>query len=107
MSQGKWDTFLEQQGDSTVELLAPDMLEDSLRNKLLALDILERESADSTVELLALVIVEQILQINYLHPSFLDLKHNIWYGMEKNSYMLCFTQQRKTRTHGVMRSSYH
>ena len=47
-----------------MELLAPDMLEDRLRNELLALDILERESADSTVELLALVIVEQILQIN-------------------------------------------
>jgi hypothetical protein len=47
-----------------VELLAPDMLEDSLRNELLALDILERERADSTVELLALLMVEYIREMN-------------------------------------------
>ena len=47
-----------------MELLAPDILEDSLRNELLALDILERERADSTVELLALVMVEYIRQMN-------------------------------------------
>lgn len=47
-----------------MELLAPDMLEGSLRNKLLALDILERERADSTLELLALLMVEYIRQMN-------------------------------------------
>ena len=57
-----------------MELLAPDILEDSLRNELLALDILERERADSTVELLALVMIEYIREINYLHPSRESLK---------------------------------
>ena len=57
-----------------MELLAPDILEDSLRNELLALDILERERADSTVELLALVMIEYIREINYLHPSRQSLK---------------------------------
>jgi hypothetical protein len=47
-----------------VELLAPDMLEDSLRNELLALDLLERERTDSTVELLALLMVEYIREMN-------------------------------------------
>jgi hypothetical protein len=60
-----------------MELLAPDMLEDRLRNEFLALDILERERADSTVELLALLMVEYIREINYLHPSRQSLKPRI------------------------------